>query len=108
MQHVIKRQIIDVSLNKKQDSFRAQHLISSHYHQDILPVLESVFNEFCSEDEVLVVDQLEIDLGVLSPADLELARWDPDFLSMFKAKLRENLAALSTTRAVRRESRHMN
>jgi hypothetical protein len=108
MQHIIKKQVIELKLDKKQNAFRMQHLISDHYRNDIVPVLETVFNEYCGEDDVLVLDSLEIDFGTISERDLEKTRWDEDLIAKFKVKLRESLSSLSTSKTTLRETGSMN
>ena len=61
--HIIKKQIIELKLATQRDAFRMQHLISEHYRNEMLSVLESVFNDFCGKDEVIILDKLEIDFG---------------------------------------------
>ena len=106
--HIIKNQLIELKLTKEQNAFRMQHLISEHYRNEMLPVLESVFNEYCSEDEVLILDKLEIDFGVISEKDLEKNRWSEDVLSTFKLSLLEKLADISVNKTFIRRSKAMN
>lgn len=102
--HFIKKQVIELKLNKKADAFRMQHLMSKHYYDEMVPLVENVFNEFCGEDEVVVLDKLEIDFGIILEKDLEKNRLNEDILSKFKIKLKESLAALSTGNTLVRES----
>jgi hypothetical protein len=106
--HVIKKQLIELKLSKEQNAFRVQHLISEHYRNEMIPVLESVFNDYCSKEEVLIVDKLEIDFGVISEKDLEKNRWSEDMLAVFKSNLLENLSALSVNKSFTRQSRAVN
>ena len=106
--HIIKKQVIELKLTRRQDAFRMQHLISEHYRNEIIPVLESVFNDYCSEDEVLILDRLEIDFGVITEKDIEKNRWNDSMLARFKSSLLENLTALSVSKTFIRRSKAMN
>lgn len=106
--HIIKKQLIELKLTKEQNAFRMQHLISEHYRNEMIPVLESVFNDYCSEDEVLILDKLEIDFGVISEKDLEKNRWGEDMLATFKSSLLENLADISINKTFIRRPKAMN
>ena len=102
--HFIKKQVIELKLNKKADAFRMQHLMSKHYYDEMVPLLDDIFNEFCGDNEVVVLDKLEIDFGIILEKDLEKNRLNERDLSKFKIKLKESLAALSTGKTLVRES----
>src|SRR5450432_3993805 len=106
--HIIKKQLIELKLSTQQNAFRMQHLISEHYRNEMIPVLESAFNNYCGRDEVIILDRLEIDFGIISEQDLEKSHWPEDMLATFKTSLFENLSALSINKTVTRQSRAMN
>ncbi len=106
--HLIQKQLIELKLTGQENAFRMQHLISEHYRNEMIPVLESVFNDYCSEDEVLILDRLEIDFGVISETDIEKNHWNDDMLTTFKSSLLDNLAALSVNKKFIRRSKAMN
>ena len=106
--HIIKKQLIELKLSTQQNAFRMQHLISEHYRNEMIPVLESAFNNYCGKDEVIILDKLEIDFGVISELDLEKTHWTEDMLATFKSSLLENLSALSVNKTFTRQSRAMN
>ena len=103
MQHIINKQVIEVSLAKQQDAFGMQHSISSHYYSDLLPLLEKVFNQYSTEDEVLVLDNLEIKLGIIPQNDIGKDKWDDSVLSSIELKIEECLVSfLENNTAVRK------
>ena len=103
MQHIINKQVIEVSLAKQQDAFVMQHSISSHYYSDLLPLLEKVFNQYSTEDEVLVLDNLEIKLGNIPQKDIGKDKWDDSVLSSIELKIEECLVSfLENNTAVRK------
>ena len=71
-----------------------QHSMSTHYYAEILPLIEMMFSQNSTEDEVLVLDKLEIDLGIIQQKDMEKDKWDDSILSTLKMKLEESLASL--------------
>jgi len=105
MQHIIQKQVIELKLRKSRDAFRMQHLISEHYRNEIMHLLENVFDSYCSEEEVLVLDRLEIDFGTISEADLEKARWDNEILTNFKANLLEQLEQILKNKTSLKQAR---
>ncbi len=92
MQHIIKKQVINLMLNKKMDAFSIQHLVSEHYWREIVPVLQKAFDAASSEDEIIQLDKLEIDLGIINLKDIEKGRWEEN---VFK-KISEQLSIAAT------------
>lgn len=70
MQHVIKKQVIELQIERSLDSFYIQQQVSDHYLQQIVPLLQIQFDEMSDEDEMLVIDKLEIDIGRVSATDI--------------------------------------
>ena len=105
MQHLVKMQKIHLKLSKQADAFRIQQQVSEHYRQDVLPLLEKVFNELSNEQEVVRIEQLEIDLGVLSEKEISQTPWNHDILAAIKkqvyktitGKEENNFTVLETT-----------
>ena len=84
MQHIIKKQIIDLRLDKQLDSFLLQQQVSNQFWESVLPMLEDEFNKLASEEEVISLERVEIDLGVISVADLRDGLWHADLLAHLK------------------------
>jgi hypothetical protein len=63
MQHKIRKQVMDLTISGRLDAFRTQHLAGPFYYRQLLPALQRVFDELSSEDEVISIDKLELDLG---------------------------------------------
>jgi len=91
MQHLVKKQVIEITCSKRTDAFRMQQLISNHYWQDIVPLLSTVFNEISDEGKVTRIDKLEIDLGFISEKEMCEVRWNDEILSRIKTQLYEKL-----------------
>ena len=71
MQHVIKKQTIELDIDKRLNAFHTQHNMSEHYWNVILQKLEKIFDHYSDENETLEFDSMEIDLGVYSEQQLE-------------------------------------
>ncbi|WP_214227653.1 contractile injection system tape measure protein [Pedobacter sp. B4-66] len=80
MQHVIKKQTIDLLVDKQLDSFSIQQQVSDHFLQYLVPLLEREFDKLSVEDEVISLDQIEIDLGVIQETEINKMGWDGDLL----------------------------
>lgn len=92
MQHVIKKQILSLGLSGTTDAFRIQQVMSDHYHRDVLHWLELVFDELSTEEEVIEVDRLEIDLGMFSEKEFCAYTWDETILNKIREQLAQKLA----------------
>jgi hypothetical protein len=92
MKHIIKKQTIDLILDRRDDLFRIQQLISEQYWHDVVPALERIFDKVSNERETLYIDKLEIDLGVLSNTDITGRKWTDQLLSEITGQLNEKLA----------------
>src|ERR1700730_15463246 len=66
MQHIIRKQIIQLDLDNKKDSFNLQNKVSDYYQQEIIGLLENVFDDLTPDGEVVSIDRLEVDLGRFS------------------------------------------
>jgi hypothetical protein len=91
MQHIIKKQFIELTLDKGLDHFRIQQLISSQYWGNIVPLLEKTFDKIGNEEEVIQLDKLEIDLGMISVKSLEKNEWG----SRLQSKIETLLSAMT-------------
>ena len=66
-------------------------------------MLEKVFNQYSTEDEVLVLDNLEIKLGIIPQKDIGKDKWDDSVLSSIELKIEECLVSfLENNTAVRK------
>jgi hypothetical protein len=96
MQHIIKKQIIQLRLKTRQDAFHLQNRMSEHYRHDLLPVMETLFDEASTGDKTLYIDSLEIDLGVLTNNEIGRPKLDDEILALLTIQLREKLNQHST------------
>jgi hypothetical protein len=94
MKHQVKKQLFELTLSQRKDAYRVQQLVSEHYRTHIIQLLEKVFDELAPPDDILRIDKLEIDLGIIHEREIETRRWE-DLL--FK-KLSEQLSLMMQNR----------
>ncbi len=87
MGHVIKKQILDLSIQQSPDLFQVQHALSHWYWNQLLPLLEKAFDELAPSGEVIQINSLQIDLGQIDPARFR----DPNWTAMLQQSLVEEL-----------------
>jgi hypothetical protein len=91
MRHLIKKQILELTLDKRVNYFRVQQELSDHYWKQIVPILEKAFDAISNEDELIEIDKLELDLGVVSETELGEEEWNREI----KKKIEEKIATMS-------------
>jgi hypothetical protein len=69
--HVIKRQIVEITLAKKDHARQLQQTLSRILQQQLPPLLEQCLSEASSPDCLHRIDRLELDLGELDARYLE-------------------------------------
>ena len=65
MKHMIRKQVITLQLDAGRNVFSIQQQARDYYFQQITPALEKLFDELSSENEIVHIEKLEIDLGDL-------------------------------------------
>ncbi len=61
--HIIKKQVLDVTLDSDVGSFSLQSELGRIYHEDMVPLIDEYCNLLSNDDEIIRIDKLEIDLG---------------------------------------------
>lgn len=89
MHHIIKKQVFDLRLDKRLDSFYIQQLISNHYWMWIVPALEKEFDKAGFTDGTTGVEKIVIDLGVIPVNKLEKKEWIGVFQTTLKKQVEE-------------------
>jgi len=89
MRHVIRTQVMDVTTDSAADSFGLQHKLSSLYYRVILPLLEKTLNELAPGDQTIYLDSIGIDMGVISPDELDKNNWPEKLRDTLYKQLKE-------------------
>ena len=61
MNHVIRKQVIALTIDAGQDHFRVQQKASDYFYQRIAPALEKVLDELSDETHILTIGKMELD-----------------------------------------------
>jgi hypothetical protein len=91
MPHLIKKQIIELTLERGMNHFHIQQQVSDQYWNKILPLLGTAFDAISHGDDLIEIDQLELDLGVVSEKEIEKESWSHEI----KMKIQEKIAAIT-------------
>ena len=86
--HLIKRQLIELTIPNAAAAPAIQEEISRVYRQRIVPLIDQLCSELGAPDRVYRIDSLELDLGTLNTQELET-----QFVERVKTTLRKQLAA---------------
>ena len=89
MRHIIKKQVLDFRLKNKPGLFSIQQEMVEYNTKVILSLLEKVMNELCMEDEMIHLDKLELDLGVLAFKDLKKAASSDKLYEKIRSQIKE-------------------
>jgi hypothetical protein len=90
MPHIVKKQLISLTIDASLDGFHIQEMVSRHYWSAVVPMLEKAFDSLGDGDEVVTLDRLEIDLGILLEKNIRQENWT----AALPAKLEEALTRL--------------
>jgi hypothetical protein len=61
--HIIKKQILDLTLDSPVGSFTFQSEVGTLYRKEIVPLIDQYCSAIATGDGVIRIDQLEVDLG---------------------------------------------
>ncbi|SEW51377.1 hypothetical protein SAMN04488122_4220 [Chitinophaga arvensicola] len=90
MLHRIRKQTLLLTVHNKETVFTWQHQVTDLYWKKIIPALEQLFDSISTEDVVIYIDRLEIDLGKIEARDLE----NDQYVALLVAKVSEALFLL--------------
>ncbi|MBN8852820.1 MAG: hypothetical protein BGO55_03595 [Sphingobacteriales bacterium 50-39] len=90
MPHIVKKQLISLTIDASLDGFHIQEMVSRHYWSAVVPMLEKAFDSLGGGDEVVTIDRLEVDLGIFLEKNIRQENWT----ATLPAKLEEVLTRL--------------
>ncbi|RFM32217.1 contractile injection system tape measure protein [Chitinophaga silvisoli] len=91
--HMIRRQVLALKLPKSAPAFEWQHEMSRYYHHHLVPLLEKACNEICGEEEVIQLDTVTIDLGMLRMKDMKAGKCEALIYALLLEQLRKHIPA---------------
>lgn len=80
--HIINKQIIELKVFSEEQAFGLQQQARDAYMSDVLPLISEVLDDLAGPDEVLRIDRLEVDFGMLDSGKMA---------DQMKARIREAL-----------------
>ncbi len=95
MMHIIDRLRIEVRCPEEGQAFRLRQAFSRTFQPDIVKIIDEVCSEYSTEEELLRIDTLEIDLGRLTPYSLE-----QNFAARFREQFTKELAKKRNARTL--------
>lgn len=93
MKHLIRKQVITLQLDAGQNAFSIQQQARDYYYLHIAPVLEKLFEELSSENEIVQIEKLEIDLGDLGWKNDRFTLDNDSLYRVLKQSLSKTLSA---------------
>jgi len=82
-QHLIEQTVFDISFSTEDEAFAQQAVLNSFVSDEVMVVIDDVFDECTDVYSVLRIDHLEVDLGVVSYQNYQ---------TEITARLREHLS----------------
>ncbi|CAN5811212.1 hypothetical protein BH11BAC7_BH11BAC7_29010 [soil metagenome] len=68
--HIINKQVIELKVFSEENAFGLQQDARAAYMTNVLPLISDVLDEFAGPDEVLRIDKIELDFGILNAAKM--------------------------------------
>ncbi|OQP68334.1 contractile injection system tape measure protein [Niastella populi] len=106
MQHLIKKQIIELTIDKRLDAFDIQQQVSDWYWHHFLSLLEIELNKLSAPGTVQYIDRLEIDLGAIDVQQLQKTQLHKIAIPAITNKLQEHIDVHHTTTGKRAGPQH--
>jgi hypothetical protein len=94
--HMIEQQFIEVNFQVIEDAMNVQNQLADIFYERIQPRMEELFNEVCGADQIISVDKLEIDCGVI-----KAKHWEEEWVDAVLFQLRQQLSSLQKKRIER-------
>ena len=91
MEHLIRKQLIDIQLNPGMDSFSIQQKLSEQYWSFLIPLMGEVFDHFQPIDEVILIDSLSIHLGTIELKDLDRINQNENLILNIRSQIQSQV-----------------
>jgi hypothetical protein len=103
MKHIIRKEVIALSVEKGIDVFSLQQQLSRVNEDSILPILEKVFDELSEEDELFSLEKLEIDLGNIRRDAFDHNGLENEIINKIREQVREQLKEIQYSTGMMKE-----
>jgi hypothetical protein len=95
MTHLINRLQFEVNCSDEEQAFSMRHNFAQTFQLQIASVIDKVCTQYVPDNEWLQIDQLEIDMGQMSPQEFSNG-FDKIFLYRFEKELVAKLSGIAT------------
>lgn len=95
MRHTIRKQIFDLWVHRQLDAIALQQRVSDRFWIDIAPELEAQFDNVSDDENTVIIERLEIDLGHISEEMIDNGGWALLFREKLEAALQQSLIDVS-------------
>lgn len=85
-QHIIQKQVLEVEMENPADAFQFRNRLGEVFHEKILPGLEILFDEIGTNNRLIRIDQLKIELG-----NIEAKNWENELAEKAIKQIRQAL-----------------
>lgn len=89
--YIIRKQILDIHHDRKENAYAKQTEMSNLYRKEVIPVLEKVCREICPGDRLVRIDRLVVELPALSGSNYK-ATWAEEIEKAFRKSLLKAVA----------------
>ncbi len=84
--HIIQKQVLEVEMENPADAFQFRNRLGAVFHEKILPGLEILFDEIGTNNRLIRMDRLEIELG-----NIEANNWENNLAQKAIQQIRQAL-----------------
>jgi len=85
--HIIQKQSFEIGFENPETTFGLQDQVAQVFYENLKPRMEKMFDEMFDNDQHVIIDRLEIDLGTLQQEN-----WEQEFTDRALEKLKISLA----------------
>lgn len=90
--HIIRKTVIELSVARHEDGFKAQTEAANYFKEKIVPMLEKLMDEISPDDQTLRLEKLELDLDkfiLRHPNDEALRKLETDLRQKLGQQIKE-------------------
>jgi len=95
-QHIVKRQVVELFVNITEQSPALQERFRVLHQSSLKQKMNTLFDAYCKQDEVIRLDKIEIDLGVLPSGDVFEPHFEQQMIEQLERALHDQLTEVNS------------
>ncbi|MCP4077656.1 MAG: hypothetical protein GY744_15900 [Gammaproteobacteria bacterium] len=95
-QHIVKRQVVELFVNSTEQSPALQERFRVLHQSSLKQKMNTLFDAYCKQDEVIRLDKIEIDLGVLPSGDVFEPHFEQQMIEQLERALHDQLTEVNS------------